>query len=250
MNKKQTDYKISNYILAWAVHAFSASGAFIGVLTLLKIYQQEYLYALWLMGITIFIDSIDGTFARMVHIKSVLPKIDGALLDNIIDYLNYVITPCFFLLIKPNMLPHEFAIYIVIAITITSTYQFCQAEAKTEDHFFKGFPCYWNLVVFYMFIFNTSMTMNAIILSTCCILIFVPIKYVYPSRIDYLTNSKNLKLLMHISTLIYGIVTVYLSIDYPNNNIFCLYISFGYIIMYLFLSLYRTFSPMKIIKSS
>jgi len=250
MNNKKLDYKITNYILAWAVHAFSAIGAFIGLLTLVKIHQQEYLQALWLMGITIFIDSIDGTLARLVHIKSVLPKIDGALLDNIIDYLNYVITPCFFLLIKPNILPQEYAIFIVIAITISSSYQFCQAEAKTEDHFFKGFPCYWNLIVFYMYIFNTSMTFNAIILTICCIFIFIPIKYLYPSRIDYLTNSKNLKLLMNVSTLTYGIVTIYLSIDYPNNNIFCLCISFCYIIMYLFLSLYRTFSPLKIFKAN
>ncbi len=52
--------------------------------------------ALWLMAITVFIDAVDGSLARAVHIKSVLPQIDGALLDNIVDYLNYVVTPSFF----------------------------------------------------------------------------------------------------------------------------------------------------------
>ncbi len=237
-------YQPTNYLLAWAVHAFTASAAFVGILTLVKVYHQQYLHALWLMGITVFIDAVDGSFARLVHVKKVLPMIDGTLLDNIVDYLNYVITPCFFLLVKPDMLPPSYALIIVIAITITSSYQFCQADAKTPDHFFKGFPCYWNFAVFYMFIFNTPMPLNALILAMLCILIFVPIKYVYPSRLDYLTKSKQLKILMHSFSLLYGISTALLLWRYPKNDMILLSISLGYVVLYLLLSMYRTFSPM------
>lgn len=233
-----------NYIAAWAVHIFTASAACIGVFTLAKIYQHEYVFALWLMAITVFIDAVDGTLARLVHVKTILPKIDGALLDNIVDYLNYVITPCFFLLVKPGMLPPEYALTIIAAITITSAYQFCQDDAKTPDHFFKGFPCYWNIAVFYMFIFDTSMSLNAILLSLFCILIFVPVKYVYPSRLDYLTDSKILKILMHCCSAIYGISSACLLIYYPDTNNVWLTLSLGYIVMYLFLSFYRTYYPM------
>lgn len=248
MTNNKKGYQPTNYLLAWAVHAFTASAAFVGILTLVKIYHQEYLHALWLMGITVFIDAVDGSFARLVRVKKVLPMIDGALLDNIVDYLNYVITPCFFLLVKPDMLPPSIALGIVIAITITSSYQFCQAEAKTPDHFFRGFPCYWNFAVFYMFIFDTSMTLNAILLSIFCILIFVPIKYVYPSRLDYLTKSKHLKILMHCCSLLYGISSALLLWYYPQNQSFLMGISLGYIVLYLMLSMYRTFSPMTIEK--
>jgi phosphatidylcholine synthase len=248
MTNKKNGYQPTNYLLAWAVHAFTASAAFVGILTLVNIYHQQYLHALWLMGITVVIDAVDGSFARLVHVKKVLPMIDGALLDNIVDYLNYVITPCFFLLVKPDMLPSTYAIAIIVAITITSSYQFCQAEAKTPDHFFKGFPCYWNFAVFYMFIFSTSMTTNALLLSTFCVLIFVPIKYVYPSRLDYLTNSKRLKILMHSCSLLYGISTALLLWHYPENNPFWLGISLGYVVLYLVLSMYRTCSPMSMTK--
>ena len=244
MITKKNPIQLKQYLLAWAVHAFTASGTFVGVLTLLKIYQHEYLHALWLMSITVFIDAIDGSLARLVHVKKVLPSIDGALLDNIIDYLNYVVTPCFFLLVKPDILPLDYSIWIVIAITLTSSYQFCQADAKTPDHFFKGFPCYWNFAIFYMFIFNTSMTTNAIILTVLCILIFVPIKYVYPSRLDYLTTSKQLKILMHACSLTYGISSLLLLWHYPQSDPFWLSISLGYVVMYLSLSMYRTYSPM------
>ena len=244
MDQIKRPYSTSHYLAAWAVHIFTASSACIGVFTLQKIYQQEFVFALCLMGLTVFIDAVDGSLARLVQVKAVLPKIDGALLDNIMDYLNYVITPCFFLLIKPDMLPPVYSIALISAITITSAYQFCQFDAKTPDHFFKGFPCYWNIAVFYMFIFNTSMTLNAIILALLCILIFVPVKYVYPSRLDYLTESKALKVLMHLCSIIYGISTFCLLLYYPETNIMWVTLSLAYVALYLVLSFYRTYYPM------
>ena len=246
-NEKHT-YRPIQYFSAWIVHIFTGSAVFIGLWSLFKIHEHQYTFALWLMAITVVIDAIDGTFARLVHVKSVLPKIDGTLLDNIVDFLNYVITPCFFLLVKPDMLPPNFALLIVLAITMTSAYQFCQADAKTPDHFFKGFPCYWNISVFYMFIFNTSMTVNAWILALFCILIFVPIKYVYPARLDYLTESKLLKRLMHTFSILYGISSTLILWEYPSIDSLWLALSFGYIVMYLFLSFYRTYSPMILAK--
>lgn len=244
MNEIKQPYTLSNYIKAWFVHLLTASGAFIGVYSMVKIYQHEYVFALWLMAITVVIDAVDGTLARMYHVKSVLPNLDGALLDNIIDYLNYVITPCFFLLVKPGMLPEQFGLVIVIAISICSAYQFCQSDAKTPDHFFKGFPCYWNITVFYMFILNTSSITNALVLSFFCILIFVPIKYVYPSRLDYLTNSKAMKILMHVCSSIYGISTLFLLLYYPEQSKFWMSLSLGYVAIYLLMSFYRTIYPL------
>jgi phosphatidylcholine synthase len=244
MNQTKPAYHIGNYIAAWGVHLFTASAAWFGVLTLFKIYQHEYVFALWLMAITVFIDAVDGSLARLAHVKSILPKIDGALLDNIVDYLNYVISPCFFLLVKPNMLPGGLDLWIIAAITITSSYQFCQSDAKTPDHFFKGFPCYWNIALFYMFIFNTSEQFNALLLALFCVLIFVPVKYVYPSRLDYLTESRLLKILMHCCSAVYGISSICLLLLYPATNNLCLGLSLGYVAMYLFLSFYRTYSPM------
>lgn len=244
MNDIKPSYHPLHYAAAWGVHVFTATAACIGVFTLSKIYQHDYVFALWLMAITVFIDAVDGSLARLVHVKKVLPKIDGALLDNIVDYLNYVITPCFFLLVKPDMIPANYAVALISAVTITSAYQFCQSDAKTPDHFFKGFPCYWNIAIFYMFIFDTSMHVNAFILGLLCVLIFVPVKYVYPSRLDYLTDSRVLKILMHCCSIIYGISSICLLIYYPQTNNLWLDLSLGYVLMYLFLSFYRTYYPM------
>lgn len=241
---KPTQTHPLKYLAAWAVHVFTASAACIGIFTLSKIYQHDYIMALWLMSITVFIDAVDGSLARIVGVKAILPKIDGALLDNIVDYLNYVVTPCFFLIVNPGMLPPQYMGLLVTAISMTSAYQFCQDDAKTPDHFFKGFPCYWNISVFYMYIFNTSATLNAMILLLLSVLIFVPVKYVYPSRLDYLTESKILKILMHCCSVLYGISSLMLLVIYPNTSSICLTLSLGYIVMYLFLSFYRTYSPL------
>lgn len=243
MSLQQTGYQPTRYIFAWAVHIFTASAAFLGVLTLLEISEHRYLQAFWLMGITILIDAIDGTFARLVGVKEVLPGIDGTLLDNIVDYLNYVVTPCFFLLVKTDMIPPSISLWLIAGITLTSAYQFCQEDAKTPDHFFKGFPCYWNFAVFYMFIFNSSPIANAYILGILCVLIFIPIKYVYPSRLDYLTRSIPLKILMHCCSLIFAISSLYILWQYPHTNPLGLIVSLAYVVLYLGLSLYRTFTP-------
>ena len=246
-NKVACRPSLYQYLSAWVVHAFTASAACFGLLTLVKIYQHDYLFALWFMAISVVIDAVDGTLARLVDVKSILPEIDGALLDNIVDYLNYVITPCFFLYVKPDMLPTNGGVFIIFAIILTSAYQFCQTDAKTSDHFFRGFPCYWNITLFYMIIFNTSTVTNAILLALLCVLVFVPIKYVYPSRLDYLTSSKMLKVMMHCFSLLYGITSALILWNYPEINPTCLTLSLAYIILYLTLSAYRTCYPLPIL---
>lgn len=229
--------------LGWCIHAFTASGACVGLLALFAIYQHQFLLALWWMGAAIFIDAIDGMFARMIKIKQVVPEIDGALLDNIVDFFNYTIVPCFFLLVT-DLLPEYWRFVSVMAITFSSAYQFTQVDAKTTDHFFKGFPSYWNIAVFYLFFWQMNSTTNMGILLFLAILSFVPIKYVYPSRLDYLTNNQFLRFAMILGTVLWGLATAGLLWLYPQSNHFLVAISVGYTLLYLAISLYRTWIPL------
>lgn len=230
-------------LAGWSVHVFTASGACIGLFALLAIYQHDLLLALWLMFAAILIDAVDGMFARMIKVKEVIPQVDGALLDNIVDFFNYTIVPCFFLLVT-DLLPDECRIACVIMITFASAYQFTQVDAKTSDHFFKGFPSYWNIAVFYLFFWQTDMLTNVGVLLTLAVLSFVPIKYVYPSRLDYLTNNPMLRVAMVAITIIWGMATSGLLWLYPETNHFLVVISVGYVLFYIGLSLYRTWVPL------
>lgn len=231
---------------AWLVHLLTASTAVIGVLTLLAIHEQRFVDALWWMCAAILIDAIDGTFARGLHVKKFIPSIDGALLDNIVDYLNYVITPCFFLMLNESMLPSASKLLVVTLICLSSAYQFTQMDAKTPDHFFKGFPSYWNIVLLYLFIFHTPMLFNAWFLVILAILVFVPIKYVYPSRLDYLTELPWLRVTMFIASICYGLASAGLLYTYPSKHPLIVFYVFAYMIFYFGFSLFRTYYPLLI----
>lgn len=229
--------------LGWLIHAFTASGAVVGLLALLAIYHQNLLLALWWMSAAVVIDAVDGIFARTVRVKEVVPEIDGTLLDNIVDFVNYTIVPCFFLLVS-TLLPSYACLFCVIAITFSSAYQFTQVDAKTNDHFFKGFPSYWNIAVFYLFFWQMSASTNAIILLMLAVLSFVPIKYVYPSRVDYLSENKAVRSAMVVLTICWGAATTGLLWVYPSTNHVLVAISLGYLLVYTGMSLYRTFVPL------
>src|SRR5512134_2678184 len=83
--------------LAWAVHLLTASGAAVGLAALLATAEGEPRAALLWMLVALVIDSVDGTLARRAEVERVVPRIDGRRLDDIVDYLNYVIVPVFFL---------------------------------------------------------------------------------------------------------------------------------------------------------
>ena len=103
-NHNQIDVTDRAKLLAWSVHLFTASGAVWGMLSLLAIFNGQWSLAFAWMGAAIVVDSLDGFLARKAHVKTVLPEFDGALLDNMVDYLNYVFVPAIFLF-KSNVLP-------------------------------------------------------------------------------------------------------------------------------------------------
>lgn len=231
-------------VAAWSVHLFTASGGVFGLLTLYAIYLESYLLAFWLMGASIIVDAVDGVLARRAQTKVAAARIDGALLDNILDYLNYVTAPAFFLLVS-DLLPPGWNFVGTSVMMLVSAYQFTQFEAKTDDHFFKGFPSYWNFIVFYLFFWQTPPWLNLVIVLVLAVLVFVPIKYVYPSRLDYLTHNRWLRRAMLAATILWGVATAALLWNYPQTNFVLVSLSILYILLYIGISIYRTFRPIE-----
>ncbi len=138
----------------WLVHAFTATGALLAYLALeAGIAGDARAALLWLVAATA-IDAVDGVFARLARVKERTPLFDGALLDNIIDYLTFVFVPVV-LLRHSALLPDGPAgLAVAAAVLLSSAYGFCRLDAKTADHFFTGFPSYWNIVAAYMIAFR------------------------------------------------------------------------------------------------
>jgi phosphatidylcholine synthase len=108
-----------------------------------------------------------------------------------VDYITFVFFPMF-LLDAAGRLPRVLALAVVGVVLLSSAYGFAAADAKSPDHFFTGFPSYWNIVVFYLMALRTAPAVNAAVLLVLSGLIFVRTGYVYPSRMPVLRRSTNL----------------------------------------------------------
>jgi phosphatidylcholine synthase len=165
--------------LAWGVHLFTASGALLGAAALAAIANGAWTVALLAMLGALFIDAVDGAAARAVQVDRVVPSFDGRRLDDMVDYLNYVIVPMVFLMVA-GLLPHAGVAAVPI---LASAYGFSQSDAKTPDGFFRGFPSYWNVVAIYAWLLGVSPAATTAWVLGLSVLVFVPWKYVYPSKL-------------------------------------------------------------------
>lgn len=178
-------FSAASRTLAWSVHFYTALGAVIALEALLATVHGDARAAFLWMAAAIAVDSSDGTLARAARVKEVVPAYDGSKLDDIVDYLNYVVVPVFFA-VEMKLVPDRYAMGIAALPLLASAYGFCQSAAKTADFFFTGFPSYWNITVFYMYAFGASPGVNAAVLALLSLLVFVPIGYVYPTRQPFL----------------------------------------------------------------
>ena len=166
---------------AWLAHLYTASGAVLAFLAATDIFEHDYRTAFFWLYLQIVVDATDGVLARRVRVRERLPWFNGAKLDDIVDYLCYIFVPALFVW-RALLVPDRWAILIVAAMLLSSAYGFNRDDAKTDDHFFLGFPSYWNIAVFYLFVARWPPEVNAAILLALAVLVFVPIRYLYPSR--------------------------------------------------------------------
>lgn len=168
-------------ILPWIAHLYTSTGVVLALLATAAAFAHDFRDAfLYLIAATI-VDATDGVLARAVKVKERLPYFDGALLDNLIDYLTYVFIPVL-IVYQADLVP--WPVVICAAILESSLYGFSRTDAKGEgdDHYFTGFPSYWNIVVAYLYMLGMSQAANAAVLVFFAVMVFVPIHYLYPSR--------------------------------------------------------------------
>jgi phosphatidylcholine synthase len=224
---------------AFAVHLYTASGAVLALLIVVAAINGDVVRALWLGLAALIIDSTDGLLARRFKVSEFLPKFDGARLDDIVDYMTYVLAPVL-LLWSSGYLPEGSTGVMIAALPLlASSYQFCQVDAKTEDHFFRGFPSYWNIVAFYAIVFSLSPEATGTILVVCSLLVFVPIRYVYPSR-----TVAFRKLTMPLTALWFICYSAIL-FQMPDPDPGFLLFSLLYLVYYLSLSLHLSGKMLK-----
>ena len=168
---------------AYLVHLLTASGAVFAMLALLEAAKGDWaMMFLWLI-VAFAVDGIDGPLARKTEVKVNAPRIDGVLLDLIIDYLTYVFIPAF-ALFQSGLLPGWTGWFAIIVITFMSAIYFADTRMKTSDFSFSGFPGCWNMVVLVLFALKPGFMTILFFVVLLAIAMLLPIKFVHPFRTE------------------------------------------------------------------
>ena len=169
--------------LGWCVHGYTALGLVAaGLIAVLLVRggPDAFRWSFLLMAAATIVDSTDGTLARQVRIKEVVPSFDGRRLDDIVDFLNYTFLPLL-LICARGILPPGQEAWLFLPL-LASVYGFCQVQAKTDDGYFLGFPSLWNVVALYLYVLPFGPWVSLAILIVLAVLTFVPTRYLYPSQ--------------------------------------------------------------------
>ncbi|MCD4533363.1 CDP-diacylglycerol O-phosphatidyltransferase [Nocardioides sp. cx-169] len=224
-------------LAAYAVHAYTASGSVLALLMVHYSYRGDVETVLWLFLAAMVVDGSDGILARRFRVKELVPGFDGALLDNIVDYMTYVLAPMALLWANGYLPEGLFGGICAVVPLLASCVQFCRTDAKpvvAGEHFFLGFPSYWNIVAFYVVATGLGTDATAAILLICTVLVFVPIRYVYPSRTEALWQ------LTFVLTVLWFAAYAVIVAELPDPHSLVVAGSVAYLVYYLGLSLWLT----------
>lgn len=175
-------YGLRRRVSAWAVHAFTASGVVFGLLALFAAFGGEPAMVFLWLAVALFVDGVDGTFARRADVANVLPGVDGSALDLVVDYLTYVVVPAVFM-VRFGLLPDGFALALAGWVLLTSLYCFANTGMKSSDAYFVGFPAVWNVVALYLWLLDFDPWVNTGVLLVLGVLTFTRMKFLHPFRV-------------------------------------------------------------------
>lgn len=222
----------------YVLHVLTASGAAAGLVALQAVFNSQWREALLWLIVCQVLDGLDGPIARKIDVTIHAPRIDGHVLDLVVDYLTCVVVPVA-LLARLEMLPLHYEVWVAGAIFITSALWFARIDQETDDHWFNGFPAVWNLVVPSFLILGASRQTVMIFSILLCALQLTTIKIPHLVRVGWMR-----KLTLPL-TVIYLVDLTSLSWAYSDKsgshpNTLEVIILLGFPAYIAVLSIYRT----------
>ncbi len=178
------EISLSQRSRGYFVHLYTACGmifAFLAAAETCRPEPEPRWVFVWLLA-AVLIDATDGPLARLWHVHDWAPKIDGRKIDDIIDYLTFTFVPLL-LAWRMDWIAPPAGVWVAAAM-IASVLGFAHTEAKQEDQgFFRGFPSYWNIFVFYAGIWHgyygpVPATVLLVLLTALTVL---PVRFIYPN---------------------------------------------------------------------
>lgn len=190
-------------VLGYLAHAYTASGLLLVLAATHLVLAERFALAIVALVACVVIDSTDGVFARRVRVTETAWRIDGRRLDDIIDFLSFTFVPLL-LAVRADLLL-EPALVVAAVVLVTSVIGFCRVDAKQETQgFFLGFPSYWNIVIGYLWLFETPRAFNTVLLLVLAALVLAPVRFLYPTRLPRRADRRR----HYVFGAVWGVVCV------------------------------------------
>lgn len=166
----------------YMAHAYTMTGLVLVLVATQLVLADRFAFAIIALVVCVVIDATDGVLARRMRVTETAALIDGRRLDDIIDYLSFVFVPLL-LAVRADLLL-EPTIVIVAVVLLSSVIGFSRVDAKqSAEGFFLGFPSYWNVVIGYLWLFDTPQAFNTVLLLVLSVLVLAPVRFLYPTRL-------------------------------------------------------------------
>ena len=175
------------YIRAFTVHIFTATGAALALLALILATGGHWAAMFLCLGLALAVDGADGPMARAFEVDKVLPRWSGETLDLVVDFTTYVFVPAY-AIAASGLLPELLAIPAGVVVVITGALYFADRDMKTKDNYFRGFPAVWNLAAFYLYLLEPPEWAAVLGIAVLAGLSFAPIKFLHPLRVQHWRN--------------------------------------------------------------
>jgi phosphatidylcholine synthase len=194
---------------AFSVHLLTASGSFLAFVSLVAASEERWTAMFWWLGLALFVDGIDGPIARKLEVKEILPTWSGELLDNIIDYVTYVLIPAF-ALYQRGFMGERLSFLSAAIIVISSAIYYADTGMKTKENFFKGFPVVWNMIVFTLFVIEPGQWVSFAAVVIAGVLTFVPVNFLHPVRV---VRLRELNLSVFLAWCAFAAIALFQTMD-------------------------------------
>jgi len=190
-----------------ALHAFTASGALVGMAALVAVLDgSARLAIIWLL-VAQLIDGIDGPLARRLLPDEATTRFDGYVLDLVIDFVTCVLVPAAFLW-QFELVPHDrYGMLVVAVMLLTSSLWFSRTDQMSDDGWFRGFPSAWNMVIPTLWLLSGSQLSSSIVIILLSVLTLTDIEFAHPVRARSWRVWNLISMTVWIWSVVAGVVT-------------------------------------------
>jgi phosphatidylcholine synthase len=186
---------------AWAVHLLTASGAALGFAAAVAAGRGAWQTVFLCLGVALIVDGIDGPVARQVRVKERIPWFDGAALDFVVDYANYVFVPAM-VLAAGGLVAEPLATMAGIVVAVVGALYFADKRMKTPEQAFRGFPAIWNALIYLLMIYRLPEAVTLAIVLAAAVLTFSPVEFIHPVRV------KRMRPLTLLVTVLWAVLAI------------------------------------------